>query len=92
MRLQISRRTTAWVAAEREVRGRPEDIQRRTAEKVREAVRCDAKAAGIAAAQNVRDVVETAVCRWRIRAEFGGVQGWAFSAVFEEFAKGFRER
>lgn len=92
LRLRISRRKAAWVEAEREARGRPEEIRRRTAEKFREGARCDARAAGIAAVQNVRDVVESAVYRWRMRGEFGGVQGWEFGAVFEDFAKGFRER
>ena len=90
-RLRISRRTLAWVEAERELRGRPEDIGRRAAEIVREAAWCDVRAADIAAAENVKDAVGDAVYRWRIRAQYQELKGWDWAVSFEDFNKEFRE-
>ena len=91
LRLRVSR-MVAWVEAEREARGRPGEIGRRAAETVREAARCDARAADIAAAENVKDVVGDAVYRWRIRAQYQELKEWDWAVLFERFSKEFRER
>lgn len=92
LRLRVSARRHAWAAAVREARGRPEEVEGRTGEKLREAARCDARAAAIAASENVGEAVRAAVCGWHARAQSEDVKRWYWGVSFEECRRVFRER